>query len=159
MVRDGDCLMTFTYGLTGIAVAIRDIYAEARLLEAGPPAKLRAAGPAEAVAALADKAADLPTRFFATRILAQKPAPEAAAAVLLAMAGSEKENWLVRKNAVIALGVMKATAATPLLGNLLVNSKANLKHFATLALKQISTVIKPSFGDPRDETRPDPLAP
>jgi hypothetical protein len=157
MVRDGDCLMTFTYGLTGIAVAIRDIYAEARLLEAGPPEKLRGASPAEAAAALADKGADLPTRFFATRMLAEKPAPERAEATLIAAAGNAQENWLVRKNAVIALGAMKTTAATPVLGNLLVDKKADLKHFATLALKQISTVVKPSFGDAKEETRPDPL--
>jgi hypothetical protein len=156
MVRDGDCLMTFTYGLTGIGIAIRDVYAEARLLDAGPPEKLRGATPDAAAAALADKASDLPTRFHASRILIDKPVPQAAA-VLLATAGNEKENWLVRKNAVIALGAMKATAATGLLGNLLVNNKANLKQFATIALKQISTVIKPSFGDTKDDAKPDPL--
>ena len=156
LVREGDCLMTFIYGLTRNARAIRSAYAEAKLLDAGPPPAVKGAKP-DALAALT-KDADLRTRFFAVRAMGPVKAPGGVAA-LLAAAGKADEHWLVRKEAIRSLGRLKAAAATQPLGRLLTDKKADLAHFVTLALKEISKVATPSGLDPAggDEPAVEPL--
>jgi HEAT repeat protein len=70
---------------------------------------------------------------------------------LIARAADPKEHWLVRKNAVIALGALRAQNAVGILGRLLKDRDADLKHFATHALAEISKAVAPAdLGDPRD---------
>ncbi len=145
--REGDCLMTFTYGITRNARAIRDARTEGKLLDAGAPEKVASAAPPELVAMLRDEA--LAVRFHAARRLGEVRAPLAVEA-LIARVRDGDEHWLVRKNAVLALGELKAAAATEALGAVLNNRKADLAHFATRALKRISTVVTPTQLDDTD---------
>ncbi|MGB2823404.1 MAG: HEAT repeat domain-containing protein, partial [Phycisphaerae bacterium] len=138
MVRDGDCLMTFTYGLTRNAEAIIHIYAEARILDAGEPASVARAGASELASLVA--AGDLSTRFHAARRLGSHNSPQAVAS-LIARLEDPNENWLVRKNAVLSLGRLRARKAATVLGRLAKSRKPDLRHFATLALKEISKAV------------------
>ena len=155
VIREGDCPMTFLYGLTRIARAIANAYVEAKFLDQGTPAKLRGAKAPALLAALKD--ADLRTRFCAADMLGAHKAPGVADA-LIARVADAKEHWLVRKNAILALGRLKATRATPILGAMLKNKQADLAHFATLALKDVSKVVTPS-GLADDEPKLEPLEP
>jgi len=149
MVRDGDCLMTFIYGMTRNAEAIRHIYAEAGLLDEGePPAVARAA--AEELARLV-ASSDLRTRFYAARRLAGHRGPQAAKA-LLARVVDPEEHWLVRKDAVVGLGTLRSVGAVQALGRLLKDRKADLGYFATQALAEISKAVSPTeMGDEPDD--------
>jgi len=153
LARGGDCLMTFTYGLTRNARAIKNACIEAKLLDAGPPAAVKNAAPGKLAALL--KSRDLATRFFAARALGERKAAGAAGA-LLAAAMDAEEHWLVRKNAILALGERKAAAAAQPLGRLLKDKKADLAHFVTRALKQISNAVAP--GTVEDTPKVEPLA-
>ena len=155
MVRDGDCPMTFIYGLTRNARAIVRIRAEAKLLDQGEPQRLVGAGVAR-LAALVSKG-DLRERFYAARRLGSQSADEAVGA-LIARAADPQEHWLVRKNAVIALGQLKAQRAVGVLGRLLKSRDADLKHFATQALARISKAVAPTgLDDDPDGLSLDPL--
>jgi len=141
MVRDGDCPMTFIYGMSRNAAAIPRIYAEAKLLDQGEPDSVAQAD----LAALAKLVAsgDPRTRFHAARRLAAHDKPEAVKALLGRVADPE-EDWLVRKEAIVALGKLRAVEAVDGIGTFLKVKKPDLKFFAVKALAEISKVVTPT---------------
>ena len=69
--------------------------------------------------------------------------------VLLGRVVDPNEGWLVRKDAVLALGKLRAVKAVDAVGRLLKTRKPDLKYFATKALAEISKAVAPS--DLKDE--------
>ena len=144
MVRDGDSLMTFLYGLTRNASAIEHVYTEAKLLNQGEPKGLVRASVDELAARVGR--GDLRGRFHAARRLASHPGAEAEEA-LIARVDDTKENWVVRKEAIVSLGKLKAPRAIEAIGRRLDDRKADLKYFAMRAIKAISKVVTPDGLD------------
>jgi HEAT repeat protein len=106
------------------------------------------AGPAELVKLVAR--GDLRTRFFAARRLGEHRRTEAVKA-LLGRVTDPDEDWLVRKDAVLALGRLRAVKAVDELGKLLKTQKPDLKYFATQALAEISKAVTPTELEPEGD--------
>ena len=156
MVRDGDCLMTFLYGMTRNAEAMINIHAEAKILDAGEPKDVAGAGADKLIRLVTG--ADLRGRFHAARRLGAHNAPKVIDA-LIARLEDPKEHWLVQKNAVQSLGRLRARKAVDVLGRLLKARGGHLKHFATLALKELSKTVTPAGlkGLTDEEPKVEPL--
>jgi hypothetical protein len=140
-VREGDCLMTFAFGMTRNARAQVHIYAEAKILDAGQPEGLAGMDEPRLVRLLTS--GDLRERFYAARALGERGGAGAAAALRRVVADANAP-WLVRKNAVLALGRRKDAAAVKVLLPLLERRKPDLRHFAAEALGLIGKpALKP----------------
>lgn len=133
-VREGDSLMTFESGLHRNARAQMHIYKEAELRDAGEPAGLDEKTEEQLVALLRDGA--LRERFYAALALAEVGGASAEAALRQVVA-DEQAPWLVRKNAIHALGQRADAEAIDVLMPLLENRKPDLRHFAAEALGRI----------------------
>lgn len=130
-VRERNVLMTFGQG-SGRVVAVKHIYATARLLDQGPPPAVAAAAPAARITLLG--AADEAVRFHAARALGEQPAPGAGTA-LLRLAADAAAAWPLRRAAVVALRTNPLPEAdVPALLALCLDPGANLSIDAGRAL-------------------------
>lgn len=146
-VREGDALMTFAHSMTRNARAITHMYAEAKVLDAGPPEGLDAMDAEKLVDWL--KTGDLRERFYAARALGEKGNAGAAAA-LRKVAADPKAEWVVRRNAVLSLGELEDAEAVGVLLTLLTISDPDLRYFAAEALGRIGA---PALKPVRDRLR------
>ena len=89
---------------------------------------------------------DLLSRFHAARRLGSHRTAEAVEA-LIARVEDTRENWVIRKEAIVSLGKLEAPRAAQAVGRLLDDRKADLKHFAMEALKRISKAVAPTGLD------------
>lgn len=140
-VREGDSLMTFESRLHRNARAQMHIYKEAEIRDAGPPDALDQMGEAALIKLLHE--GDTRGRFYAALTLADVGGEKAEAA-LRQIAADEQAPWLVRKNAIRALGERRDAQAVDLLVPLLKTRNPDLRHFAAEALGSIGRpAVKP----------------
>lgn len=131
-VRAGNMLMTYAYSPQLYYVqAMAHIEKEAALLEAGSPSAVASASPAGLLRLLTSP--DLADRYFAARRLANKPMP-AAGNALLDRVRDDKEAWIVRHMATLALAKVREPAAVPTLVKLMADHRLGLYHAAGMAL-------------------------
>jgi len=133
-VGAGDVLMTFAYGLTRNARAMRHMDTEAGILETGAPRGMAEMTEAELIALM--DAEELRDRFYASRTLATVGGAASAGALRRAAASADR-HWLVRKNAIVSLGQRGERDAIDVLLPLLEKRKPDLRYFAAEALGRI----------------------
>ncbi len=140
-VREGDCLMTFATGESRNLRAMRHIDAEAKVLDEGEPAGLSRMTQRRLASLL--QTGGLGEQFYAARALGQRGGKAALEALRQAAADVEKE-WIVRKEAILALGKQQDAAAVEILVPLLAISNPDLRQFAAEALGRIGRpALKP----------------
>lgn len=107
--RQGNALMTYAYSPNLVyVVAMKHILQEVRLLDVGMPAAVSRVAPAGLVPLLTSP--ELSSRYFAARRLAQTPV-QAAADALRQRAADAQEDWLVRRQALLAMAKVTVPVA------------------------------------------------